>query len=66
MMERIKKNRDRKGKANPGSEKTDIHVSIDNPIYDRLFKMQKELVGNSSYSGIINTALDGFMDDRGY
>lgn len=65
-MDKIKRNKSRKGEGQSGSNKTDIHVSLDNSVYDRLFKFQQDQIGKPSYSGIINTAIDGFMDDRGY
>jgi hypothetical protein len=46
--------------------KTPIHVSIDNDIYERLCLFQQDQVGKPSFSGITNTALDSLMDDRGY
>jgi hypothetical protein len=46
--------------------KTPIHVSIENSIYERLCMFQQDQVGKPSFSGIMNTALDSLMDDRGY
>lgn len=62
---KIKKNKDRAGRGE-GNTKTDIHASIDNGVYDRLYKFRNDQIGRPSYSGIINTALEAFMDERGY